>query len=105
LSEVATGNSRVHPRPESANNHLGASNSEWSSFNEPPLQQTAQGVYNNGMIDPSLNMDIAYTMGDGFEQAMGMTLGGNDFGAYFNDDPFLGSLLDSVGSAQNFDGF
>jgi len=105
LSEVATGNSRVHPRPESANNQLGASNSEWSSFNEPPLQQTAQGVYNNGMIDPSLNMDIAYTMGDGFEQAMGMTLGGNDFGAYFNDDPFLGSLLDSVGSAQNFDGF
>jgi len=103
LSEVATGNSRVQSRPESATNYSGTSN-DWPSLNEP-LQQTAQGVYNNGMIDPSLNMDISYTIGDGFEQAMGMTLGGNDFGAYINDDPFFGSLMDSFTGGQTFDGF
>jgi len=103
LSEVATGNSRVQPRPDSANIFSVASN-DWPSLNDS-LQQTAPGVYTSGMIDPSLSMDAAYTMGDGFEQAMGMTLGGNDFGAYFNDDPFFGSLMDSVGAGPTFEGF
>lgn len=39
-------------------------------------------------IDPALGVstDFDFNMGDGFEQAMGMTLGDGDFGRYFQDD-------------------
>ena len=39
-------------------------------------------------------------MGDGFEQAIGMSLGVGDFGY---DDAFLGHLMDSVGSGAGFE--
>jgi hypothetical protein len=52
-----------------------------------------------------LGMELGYTMGDGFEQAMGMTLGGvGDFGTYFSDDTFFSSIMDSVGGGSGFDG-
>ena len=51
-----------------------------------------------GNLDPALGMEFGYAMGDGFEQAMGMTLGFGDFGErYFSDDAFLGTIMDSVG--------
>jgi len=37
--------------------------------------------------------DLEYSMGDGFEQAMGMTLGYGDFGKYFDDDQFFGGFF------------
>jgi len=58
-----------------------------------------------GNIDPSLGMDLSYSMGDGFEQAIGLTLGVGDFATYFSDDTFFGSLMDSVGGGPGFDGF
>ncbi|KAG9245992.1 hypothetical protein BJ878DRAFT_499019 [Calycina marina] len=105
LSEVATGDSRAQPRAGTVNHYLNNQNN-WSSLDEASHQQNqGSGDFNGPTMDPSLNSDFVYNMGDGFEQAMGMTLGGGDFGAYFNDDPFFGSLMDSVGAAPGWDGF
>lgn len=41
--------------------------------------------------------ELEYSMGDGFEQAMGMTLGYGDFGKYFDDDHIFGGFFDSIG--------
>jgi len=49
-------------------------------------------------IDPALSMgppDLDFAIPEGFEQAMGMTLGEGGFANYFSDDYFLGSLMDS----------
>jgi hypothetical protein len=112
LSELATGDSAGQSRSGSISNYPGSSN-EWpqqpqysydASMNQMP--RNMDPVYNmDGNIDPSLGMDLGYSMGDGFEQAMGMTLGGvGDFGTYFNDDTFFGSLMDSVGGGPGFEG-
>ena len=95
LSEVATGNSGGPLGPSGVSNYSVPPN-DWQqqqTFNyDPSINQGPQNLgpgYGNqnmgGNIDPALNMDLVYTMGDGFEQAMGMTLGAGDFGAYFND--------------------
>jgi hypothetical protein len=110
LSEVATGNQGASPRtPASA--PLPATPTDWPQQQQYPnydpalMAQTGFGNTAMGNIDPSLGMDLRYTMGDGFEQAMGMTLGVGDFGNYFSDDAFFGSIMDSVGGGPGFDGF
>ena len=114
LSEVATGNSRGQhtvTRSENIGNYATVS-SEWQHTQHSPYQpydalantasQSLMTGYNNmnmgGHVDPSLGMEFGYAMGDGFEQAMGMTLGLGDFGGtYFSDDAFFGNVMDSAG--------
>jgi len=115
LSEVATGNSGGQSRSGSISTYPSSTNEGgWqqqqqfpnydSSMN--PLPPTINQNYGNmGNIDPSLGMELSYSMGDGFEQAIGLTLGVGDFGTYFSDDTFFGSLMDSVGGGPGFDGF
>lgn len=53
-------------------------------------------------------MGLEYTMGDGFEQAMGITMGdGSYFGKYLSDDAFFGAMMDSMGGGPGpfFEGF
>jgi hypothetical protein len=103
LSEVATGNSRR--QAENATQYPSGSN-DWQQptqgfdANQFALQQGYMPMPGN--LDPSLGMDLGYTMGDGFEQAIGMTLGVGDFGY---DDAFFGNLMDSVNGGAGFDGF
>ncbi|RFU25659.1 hypothetical protein B7463_g10687, partial [Scytalidium lignicola] len=106
LSEVATSNSECQLKPE-GNNQI---SKEWqqlqtntsypsSDFNMNPIGGMTGQVYGmNGTehIDPSFDMNVEFTMGDGFEQAIGMTLGGGDFGTYYND-LFFGNITDSIG--------
>jgi hypothetical protein len=109
LSEVATGGT---PRPESRNQY---SSNEWhqnshqisqAQQQQPQAPQQAPFNFNDpnstnhmpigyGMmygpmsnIDPNLIVpqDFDFSIGDGFEQAMGITLGDGDFGKYFQDD-------------------
>ena len=103
LSEVATGNSGGS-RPDSANTQYTGTQSDWQQQPQtfpnydPSMQlpQTAFPGYPGANFDPAFGMDI---MGDGFEQAMGMTLGLGDYG-YFNEDMF-GAIIDSA--LPNFD--
>jgi hypothetical protein len=120
LSELATGNSGSQSRSETLS-HYGGSSNEWqqpqqsyaNTYPESSMNQitaTSPQVYGMaGMglnIDPALSMDLEYTMGDGFEQAMGMTLGDGDLGKYFSDDHFFASIMDTVGGTGNvFEGF
>jgi hypothetical protein len=121
LSEVATKNQGIQSHPENTNKFQSTSNDwqqqqqEFSNY-EPSLNHMAPGItpgYGNfppaGNIDPSLGMslgiDFGYGMGDGFEQAMGMTLGVGDFGNYFSEDSFFGNMMDSVGAGQVQQGF
>jgi hypothetical protein len=116
LSEVATGNSGGQhglSRPDAAGNYAAPSgdwqqNQQQSAFpsydtlgmnNPNPSMIPGYGMANmGGNLDPSLGMEFGYAMGDGFEQAMGMTLGLGDFGGtYFTDDTFFGNVMDSVG--------
>jgi hypothetical protein len=108
LSEVATGNSRGQPRNESQ--YSGPSN-EWQQPQQPqqqfqnygPMNQMPPQPYMGGNIDPSLGMvDVDYTMGDGFEQAMGFTLAGLD--AYLSDDTFFSGMMGGT-TGSGFDGF
>ncbi|CAD6448032.1 cec9174f-2bc2-40fd-a4de-ef3d17758d1d [Sclerotinia trifoliorum] len=115
LSEVATGNSGG-PRPENQNqNQYAVQQNDW------PTQQQQQQPYPNydpslnpmnaqiqqgygdisGNIDPSLGMDLGFAMGEGFEQAMGITFGVGDIGNYFGEDVF-GQFMG--GNVQGFDG-
>jgi hypothetical protein len=115
LSEVATGGTpRPESRNQYNSNEWHQTQSQipqpQQQLQPPaPQQQQQQGPfgYNNdtnptnqipasyGMmygplsnIDPSLGMpqDFDFAIGDGFEQAMGITLGDGDFGKYFQDD-------------------
>jgi hypothetical protein len=112
LSEVATGGT---PRPESRNqypstewhqNPNNSNNNDAQALAPQQQQQRQPFAYDPntnqpqmgaayGMlyppqsnIDPALSlpMDFEWSMDDGFEQAMGMTLGEGDFGKYFQDD-------------------
>ncbi|TVY73392.1 Transcriptional regulator WAR1 [Lachnellula suecica] len=101
LSEVATGNSRH--QAENAGQYSGTS-SEWQTpaqgydMNQFSIPQS----YPMPAFDSNLGMDLSYTMGDGFEQAIGMTLGVGDYGY---DDAFFGNLMDSVGAGSGFNEF
>jgi len=115
LSEVATGSNPAQAsRPDSRDQF--AQNSEWSNgpqqqyapgqdpnYNQlQPYGMGANGGAYNANIDPALsmgNMDFDFAVGEGFEQAMGMTLGDGGFGSYFSDDSFLGAMMDSVQGA------
>lgn len=55
--------------------------------------------YNQGNMPAPGAMDLEYTMGDGFEQALGITMGYGDFGKYFEDDQFFGGFMDTFGSS------
>jgi len=119
LSEVATGGT---PRPESRNQY---SSSEWHQSNQqlsqaqqqqPQAQQQAPFNFNDpnaanqmppgygimygptSNIDPNLGIpqDFDFSIGDGFEQAMGITLGDGDFGKYFQDDVSLTTMKYSL---------
>ncbi|KAM3086771.1 hypothetical protein ACMFMG_000895 [Clarireedia jacksonii] len=96
LSEVATGNSGG-PRAENHSQYAVQAN-DWQnqqsytnyeqSVNAMNAQM-AQGYGDvSGNIDPSLGMDLGFAMGDGFEQAMGITFGVGDIGNYFGEDIF-----------------
>lgn len=118
LSEVATGGT---PRPESRNQF--ARSPAW--LNGTPQFNPADPNYANqlqsyGMganggpyanIDPALSMggpDFDFAIGEGFEQAMGMTLGEGGFASYFPDDNFWGAMMDTVGgggAGPSFDSF
>lgn len=105
LSEVATGS---QSRPQSRNQfiHQPWQDHQGYTYNS----QMPQGFdvnnipYGIGNIDPNLSMmsgmEYDIKAGDGFEQAMGMTLGEGDFN-YFSDDAFFGAVMDSVGGAPN----
>jgi hypothetical protein len=104
LSEAATGNqgssASIPGTP------AGWNQQQYPNY-DPAIMNQNMPAFGNmpmGNIDPSLGMDLGYTMGDGFEQAIGMTLGVGDFGTYFSDDTFFNSLLDSVGGGPGFDG-
>ncbi|KAI9650505.1 hypothetical protein NHQ30_000521 [Ciborinia camelliae] len=109
LSEVATGNSGG-PRPENQNQYAAQQN-DWPipqpypnydpSLN-PMNPQMLQGYGEMpGNIDPALSMDLGFAMGDGFEQAMGITFGVGDIGNYFGEDIF-GQFMG--GSVPGFEG-
>jgi len=106
LSEVATGNSGGQSRSGSVSQYPGSSN-EWQPqqqqfANYAPVAQMNYSNPNMGNIDPTLGMDFGYTMGDGLEQAMGLTLGVD----YFGDDAFFNGLMDSVGAPPGgFEGY
>lgn len=111
LSEVATGDSRGQSRSENGGQYSGPPN-EWQQpqqFASYESMNHASSAANNypvvlGNIDPALGMDFGYTMGDGFEQALGMTLGVGDYAGYFGDDVFFGNLMDTMGGGMA-DGF
>lgn len=115
LSEVATCGT---PRPESRNQYnsnewlqnqsqipqpqqqqqLQAPQQQQVPFTYSDTNSTNQMPAGYGMnygplsnIDPSLAMpqDFDFAIGDGFEQAMGITLGDGDLGKYFQDDVSL----------------
>ncbi|ESZ92377.1 hypothetical protein SBOR_7232 [Sclerotinia borealis F-4128] len=112
LSEVATGNSGG-PRPETQNqNQYAIQQNDWLAQQpypnyDPSLNpmnvQMLQGYGDMppGNIDPSLGMDLGFAMGDGFEQAMGITFGVGDIGSYFGEDIF-GQFMG--GSVPGFEG-
>jgi len=61
------------------------------------MPMASYGMNMGGNIDPALGMD-SYTMGDGLEAAMGLTIGVGSFGEYFGDDMFsFNGLMDSGG--------
>lgn len=110
LSEVATGNSG-NPRSENQNQYSIQQN-DWPTTQQqqypnydPTLNpMNAQALQSYGdmsaNIDPSLGMDIGFAMGDGFEQAMGITFGVSDIGNYFGEDifgQFMGSSVPGFG--------
>lgn len=113
LSDLATGNQAGSAsRTAETSPNFPPTPADWNQQQYPNydpalMAQNVTGFGNipMGNIDPSLGMDLGYTMGDGFEQAMGMTLGVGDFGNYFGDDTFFNSLMDSVGGGPGFDGF
>jgi hypothetical protein len=112
LSEVATGTSGGPSRSGNVGNYPNSS-IEWAPppqyAYDPSMNQGAQQGYGSmgGTMDPILGMELNYMVGDGFEQAMGMTLGGvGDFSTYFGEDAFFGSLMDSAGGGNaSFGGF
>lgn len=105
LSEVATGNSRgQHNASSYSGDWQQQQQSPYPSYDplantqNQPLGPGYGNMSMGGNVDPSLGMEFGYAMGDGFEQAMGMTLGLGDFGGtYFSDDAFFGNVMDSVG--------
>lgn len=114
LSEVATGNSGGPTRSDNMSAYSGTPSAGWPQnpqYNYDPSLQGPQimGQAYNTMtagLDPSLNQEFNYMIGDGFEQAMGMTLGGvSDFGQYISDDTFFGSLMENVPGGPGFEGF
>ena len=107
-------NTPLHVLSEAATGNQGSSSSmpatpDWNQQQypnyDPALMAQAQNMPGMGNIDPSMDTDLGYTMGDGFEQAMGMTLGLGDYANYFSDETFFNSLMDSVGGGPSLDGF
>jgi hypothetical protein len=130
LSEVATGGNPAQvSRPQSRNQYPPNLGSEWHPNQSQHQNQQPAPVYGDpnsinqmqsgytpgstpyGNIDPSLGVgsELDFTLGEGFEQAMGMTLGDGDFQKYFSDDAWLGAMMmDSVaggGVGNIFDSF
>ncbi|KAH6709383.1 hypothetical protein DL95DRAFT_355382 [Leptodontidium sp. 2 PMI_412] len=100
LSEVATGNSGGQSRSGSISNFAGSN--EWQqmqfggygNMTQPAVAASGYG----GLIDPNLvGMDFGYSMGDGLEQAMGMTLGVGEYGNFYGDNNFFGGLMGDMG--------
>jgi hypothetical protein len=112
LSEVATG-SGDQSRSASVSHHpvhsndwnqqKPYSNSNYSAVNPMLVTQGFSNSNNSaGNIDPNLGTDLSYNMGDGFEQAMGMTLGVGEFGSYFSDDTFFSGFMNSEAGFEGF---
>ncbi|KAJ5032426.1 uncharacterized protein L3040_009031 [Drepanopeziza brunnea f. sp. 'multigermtubi'] len=107
LSEVATG-SGGQSRSGSISNYPGSNDWQTLQYNNSfPMNQ----AYGNGggQIDPRLGMmDFNYSMGDGLEQAMGMTLGVGEYSIYFGDNSFMNGFMGlgdfGDGMAQNIEG-
>lgn len=102
LSEVATNNSRGQSRGDGGQ-YAGSSNDwqqhppQFSDYDQMSAQQNYGAVA--GSVDPSLGLELGYAMGDGFEQAIGMTLGVGD-GINFSEESFFGNFM-----GPGFDGF
>lgn len=109
LSEVATGNSGGQSRSGSISNFTPSN--EWQQmqfggYGNIPQSSMAQGY--GGLIDPNLvGMDFSsYSMGDGLEQAMGMTLGVGEYGNFFGgENNFFGGLMGDMGDNIGQGGF
>ncbi|CZT03367.1 related to cercosporin resistance protein [Rhynchosporium graminicola] len=111
LSEVATGNSGGQSRSGSMSNFAGSN--EWQQMQYGGYGSMAQPSLDQGyagLIDPNLvGMDFGYSMGDGLEQAMGMTLGVGEYGNFYGENGFFGSLMGDIGDSLggqggNFEG-
>jgi len=105
LSEVATGSNsqgdwQGNQSQQPSFNYSDGSGQGVAGYN-PAM---ASLPYANPNIDPSLGMgsEFNFTMGDGFEQAMGMTFDNAEIGKYFSDDAFFGAVMDySLGGTGN----
>ncbi|KAI9880773.1 MAG: hypothetical protein M1830_000209 [Pleopsidium flavum] len=97
LSEVAMGKSAVTP-----GGHMTSAGESWSGYNNQDIGTTSAGLQNpnspsSGKVitdESDLHLDAA--MGDGFEQAMGMTLGEGDLSSIFLGDGFFDMTLDGT---------
>lgn len=104
LSDVATGNSREQ-QAQAENQYASSSSNDWqqSSMQNQfqPYSMDAmpqQNFAGAGNVDNYGMTNLDYTMGDGFESAMGFTLAGLD--AYLGDEFFAGV----VNGGYNYEG-
>jgi hypothetical protein len=118
LSEVATGSNPAQASLPEIRNTYNTNHQDWSqapsqqqqqqqkayNYQAPPPGFNMTGVpYGMPNLDPALGIGVDYdfNIGDGFEQAMGMTLGDGEFGQYFGDDAIFGAMMDSLGANFN----
>lgn len=82
-------NPPIMPNPSTTANPLNPAGNTWTGYD-----------YSQGNMPPAPGaMDLEYTMGDGFEQALGITMGYGDLGRYFEDDQFFGGFMDTIGGS------
>lgn len=107
LSEVATGNqNHQQSRPESRAQNQNPASRQADGWTPQPLYNYANNVLGAPVNTAPMNMvpdfngygnlglDIESAMGDGFEQAMGMTLD-VDVEQYFSHEPFFSAMSTS----------
>lgn len=108
LSEVATGSNQAQTSRPDSRNQFNANQQDWNQtqqqsygYQPPPPGFNMSGVpFGMPNLDPALGVGVDYdiNIGDGFEQAIGMTLGDGEFGQYFGDDAFFGAMMGSLGT-------
>lgn len=109
LSEVATGtnpSSRPSSRAQYTSNNIDAPNpAAWAPSGAAYAESLSNHpVFGYTALDPAFGADLEYSMGDGFEQAMGMTLGDGEFGGYWGDETFFGGSQAPFGGGGDAQG-